>query len=469
MRYIGRCLSLLLALMLLCPAVLAVAEAPFLVHTQSWTLEEVPLQVRLSADVRSLMPYDEERVAMLKAVTDKLSLRLRTGEDEGSVTILVGQTNALTLAYLDDAVQLSCIPETSFTSQEGAMDKLLGESTAVGMPYGLRADAESLLDDGWVLLESTREALSAYGKPKNVKTNITDMGLARTCTDYTIPKDDAEAFGAMLLEHCPEGWLREILAGLTFSGKQTLRIYRDEGGSPLRMEYNGTCGPEGNLRTVKLVWRTRRDDTAHRDEVTLTSPAKSGGNKNTLEFERIISRNKKGAIVMEGSFTYTVTKDKQTTTRKGEFNLTNANTDESDVITGEVTLQQKLPGEDSFAGLRFEPDLTLSGDQENPVVTGQIGLKTLNGKNVLDDVIVSIDLRRSETSDWQAREETIDMDQLTADELAALQNDAALGIANAIVRPLIMLLGDSADWFFRDMLPEQIQRITDAANTVIYQ
>jgi hypothetical protein len=337
------------------------------------------------------------------------------------------------------------------------------------MPYGLRADAESLLDDGWVLLESTQEAMSAYGKPKNIKTNITDMGLARTCTDYTVPKGDAEAFGSMLLEHCPEGWLREILAGLTFSGKQTIRVYRDEGGSPLRMEYNGTCGPEGNLRTVKLVWRTRRDDTAHRDEVTLTSPAKSGGNKNTLEFKRIISRDKKGAIVMEGSFTYTVTRDKLTTTRKGEFSLTNAYTDEADVITGEVTLQQKLPGEDSFTGIRFEPDLTLSGVQEDPALAGTIGLKTLSGKNVLDDVVISIDLRRNEASDWQAREETIDMDLLTAEELAALQNDAALGIANAIVRPLIMLLGDSAEWFFRDMLPEQIQRITDAANTVVYQ
>ena len=347
------------------------------------------------------------------------------------------------------------------------MGTLLGASTAVSMPYGLRADAETLLDDGWTLLLALEEPLSAYGKPKNVKTNITDMGLARTCTDYTIHAGSVGELSPMLLAHCPEGWLREILSGLTFSGKQTLRVYRDADGVPLRMEYNGTCGPEGNLRTVKLVWRMRRDDVAHRDEVTLTSPAKTGTNKNNLEFTRVISRNKQGALVMEGSFTYTVTLDRQTTTRKGSFDLTNAYTETADVITGEVTLQQKLPGEDAFAGISFAPDMTLGGTADAPAFTGTVTLSTLSGKNVLDSAVIHIDLHPCEVSGWEAREETLDLDQLTPEELAALQGDVAMGVAASLVRPLIILLGDQADWFFRDMLPEQIRRITDASMTVV--
>ncbi len=465
MRYIRRGLAFCLVLLMLLSA--ALAEVPFLRHTAGWTLEGLPLEVTLSADVISCMPYDEERVAMLRQVTDQLSMRLRTGRDEGSVGIFVGETEALTLAYRGDAVQLSCIPEMAFVSQAGAMDMLLGASTEVGTPFGLSSDAETLLEDGWALLLALEGPLEGYGPRKNVRTTITDMGLARSCTDYTIPAADAELLKQMLLDNCPEGRLREIISGLTFSGRQTLRVYRTEDGVPLRMEYNGTCGPEGDLRKVRLLWRMRRDDVAHRDEVTLTSPAKSGTNKNTLEFTRVISRDKQGALVMEGSFTYTVTADRQTTTRKGSFTLVNSFTDTADVITGEVTLQQKLPGEDAFTGLMFVPEMTLSGTADAPVYTGTLAVSTLLGKDVLDSAVIHIDLHLNTTSSWEPREESLDMDQLTAEELTALQADVARGVAEAIVRPLIVLLGADADWFFRDMLPEQVERITDAASPAV--
>ena len=459
MRYIRRGIALLMLLALLFTT--ALAEVPFLHHSDGWTLEGVPLEAVLTADVTSLMPYDEDRLAMLTPVTDVLSLRLRAGEEQGSVAILVGRTEALTLSYQGGEAQLSCIPEMSFRSQEDVVDKLLGGSTEVSAPYGLRADAETLLEDGWVLLESTLTSFEGWGKRKSVKTSITDMGLARSCTDYTIPKESVDEMKQLLLDGCPEGWLREIIESLTFSGKQTLRVYRTEDDVPLRMEYNGTCGPEGNLRTVKLVWRMRRDDTAHRDEVMLTSPAKSGGNKNTLEFERVITTNRQGAVEMKGSFTYTVTADRQTTTRKGEFDLTNAFTDAADVLTGEVTLQQKL------SGLTVAPEITIAGTNDAPVVTGFVMVSSLKGKNVLDSARITLDLRRCESFPWESREESIDLDVLTEEELAALQGDVATGVAASLVRPLILLLGDSAEWFFRDLLPEQVQRINDAARQVV--
>ena len=467
MRSIRRLTALLLTVLMLFTA--AVAEAPFLQHSEGWTLDETPLEVRLSARVAAHMPFDDDRLAMLTSVLDKLSLRVTTGQDEGSVTVYTGSTEALTMAYLDDAAQLSCIPETAFRAAEDPMGLLLGGSTAVSAPYGLRRDAESLLDDGWTLLNALLPEIESYGKRKSVKTNITDMGLARSCTDYTIPKGDVEALKETLLRLCPDGWLKDIAGGLTFSGKQTLRVYRTEDGVPLRMEWNGTAGPEGNLRTVKLIWRTRRDDVAHRDEVTLTSPAKTGTNKNNLTFSRVISKNKQGALEMEGSFTYTVTADKQTTTRKGEFELTNAFTDEADVLTGTVTLQQKLPGEDAFAGLTFAPDLTVAGTQEEPEITGSLGVRGLNGKNVLEDATIRISVSRNEDSHWEAREEIVDLELLPAEELLQLQTSVQIEIAQAIVRPLIILMGGEADWFFRDMSPEQIQRVIDAANTVVFE
>ncbi len=467
MRMIRSLAALCLALMMFCAP--ALAEAPFLKHSDGWNLSETPLEVTLSANVKSRMPYDDERLAMLQAVTNNLSLRLNAGPEESSVTILVGQSEALTLTERDHAVQLSTLPGRSFTSSADTMEMLLGSAPDGTSLYGLRTDAETLLDDGWVLLTNIDEPLKAYADRRSVKTNITDMGTARSCTDYTVPKADTDALKEILLSLCPEGWLQEIIEGLTFSGKQTLRVYRTADEIPLRMEYNGVCGPEDNLRTVKLIWRMRRDDTAHRDEVTLTSPAKSGGNKNTLEFERIIKKNKAGALEMDGSFSYTVVKDKQTTVRKGEFDLKNAFNADSDVLTGSVTLQQKLPGESSYAGMTFQPDVVISGTEASPSVVGSLEIAELLGKNVLNQAQIHLSLQRGADSSWQQSDVTVDLDSLSDDELYALQQSAAASAATEIVRMLILLMQEDAEWFFRDMPPEAVQRIIDAADRVVLQ
>jgi len=457
-----------LVLMMLCTT--ALAEVPFLIHSQGWTLNGTPLDVTLSADVTSRMPYDEDRIAMLKAVTDNLSVQLTTGTDEGSVAILIGQSEAVRLSYLDNEVQISTVPELSFTTASDPLEALLGASAGAEPElFGLSAESETLLDDGWVILSGIDPALSAYADRRNVKTSITDMGTARSCTDYTIPKGEAEQLKETLLQLCPDGWLKEIIGSLTFSGKQTFRIYRTADEVPLRMEYNGTCGPEGNLRTVKLIWRTRRDEKGHRDEVTLTSPAKSGGNKNTLEFKRLIKESKSGKIEMTGSFTYTVTADKKTTVRKGEFDLTNVYTKESDAVTGSFTLQQKLPGEDRYAGITISPDMTITGSEDDPRITGTIEVKTLSGKNVLDQAKISVAAVRSEGSHWEAREDTLDLDALSGEELDMLQTDVLNGAASQIVRMLIILMQEDADWFFRDLPPETVQRIIDASDRVVME
>lgn len=465
MRMFRRLTALCMVLAILFTS--AQAEVPFLRHTKDWTLEQTPVEVLLSADITAHMPYDDDRMAMLKELTDNLSLRLTAGPDEGSVSVLVGNSAVLTLAYLDNMVQLSTIPDTAFIAEGDPVSALFGTPLTELDLYGLDAQAESLIDDGWILLNAISPALDEYADRRTVKTDIADMGTARSCTDYTVPKGDADSLKEKLLSLCPAGDLHTIIAGLTFSGKQTLRVYRTEDETPLRMEYNGTCGPEGNLRTVKLVWRMRRDDVELRDEISLTSPAKSGSNKNTLDFTRIITEDEQGHVSMEGEFSYTMTKDKQTTSWEAEFDLTNAYTGSADVISGSFTVQQKLPGEDQFDSLTFEPTLTLSGTQDDPIISGTVVVTGKTGKKITEHAGVNISLHRAENSAWTASEATIDLSALTDSELAQLREQVSASVASAVVRPLIILLGSEADWFFRDMPPEDVQEIVDAAGTVL--
>lgn len=469
MRMLRRLAAIWMIMMLMMGS--AFAEVPFLQHAAEWTLENTPLEVRLSAGVTSHMPYDDERLAMLTELLSHLSLRIMTDGEGGGVSVYVGNTEAVTIAYQGDAAQLSTIPRKAFTSSGDAVGSLLGANLGDSLSvFGLRGNAESLLDDGWVLLNSIDPLLEAYADRRSVKTSIENMGTARSCTDYTIPKADAEKFGELLLSVCPDGWLREIITSMTFSGKLTLRIYRTEDELPLRAEFNGVCGPEDDLRTVKLVWRARRDNTAHRDEITLTSPAKKGSNKNTLEFERVIKTNKKGAVEMDGSFTWTVTADKKTTTTKGSFDLTNAAAKDKDVLTGEVTLQQKLPGESKFTYLVIEPDVTITGTEEEPVVTGSVSVTEKVGSGVTEQAVINVSLARADGSLWEEGASVIDLDAMSEKELHLLQQQVADSITSAVVRPLILLLEDSADWFFRDIPADAVQQIIDAAgSSTVYQ
>lgn len=456
-----------LCLMLLVLVTTAAAEVDFLHHADGWSLESTPVEVMLSAEVMTHMPYDDDRLAMLTQIIDELRLKLVTGQDEGGVTVYVGNSAALTLAYLDSAVQLSCLPQYGFTASEDPIGKLLGTTSSDMSLYGLSDDKEALLDDGWVLLNAIPSAFNDYADRRNVKTSITDMGTARSCTDYTIPQSKAESMKELLLSLCPDGELKELIRSISFSGKQTLRVYCDADEVPLRMEYNGNCGPEGNLRKVKLVWRMRRDDTAYRDEIALTSPALSGSNKNNLDFSRVVTTNKAGATTLEGSFSYTVTIDKQTTTTKGTFDLMNAFTGDADVISGSITLQQKLPDDEYFNGISFEPNLTVSGTADDPLITGSVLVSGLYGKNTIEQARISLALSQAEDSLWEARDEMINLDELTGSELIELRESVNAAITTALVRPLIILLDSSAEWFFRDMPQEAVDEIVDAAGSVL--
>lgn len=465
MRRFRRITALLLVIAALVTS--ACAEVDFLQHAAEWSLTAVPVEVQLSADVMTHMPYDDDRLAMLKQITDVLRLKLITGQDEGSVTVYVGNSEALTLAYLDNAVQLSCIPDYGFTTSDDPLGMLLGSGTSDMSLYSLSGDKEALLDDGWTLLNAVSPAFDDYADRRNVKTSITDMGTARSCTDYTIPQSKTEEMKTLLLSLCPAGELYGIIENLEFSGRQTLRVYRTADELPLRMEYNGNCGIAGNMRKVKLVWRMRRDDVAYRDEISLTSPAVSGTNKNNLEFSRVLSTGKDGVIELEGSFTYTVTAEKQTTTTKGEFELSNACTADSDVITGTATFQQKGPEDEYYNGLSFEPDVTISGSADEPVISGSVLVSGLYGKNTVEQARLAVSLKRSEDSMWESREEMIDLDALTDDQLQSLRESVSSSIATAIVRPLIILLNDSAEWFFREMPQDAVDGVVDAAGSVL--
>ncbi len=460
-RITALCLSLLVLMM-----TSAYAEVPFLVHSLGWNWASTTVEVLLKADVDTHMPFDDDRLAMLTPITDMISLRLVAGQDEGKVTLSIEEDEVLAMQYRGNDVQLSSIPDTTYQAQGDPLSVLLGTDVSVESGYevlGLAEEGESLLTDGQALLELLPSALEKYGKRSANTTNISGYGKAAYRYDYTVNANQAEDAKKALLDICPEGWLHEILAGLSFSGKQTLRTYYTAEDVLLRAEYNGTCGMGDDLRTVKLVYKLRHDDEMDKDYIELTSPAKKGKDKNNLTFERTVETNKKGQRVIAGNYTYSVVKDGIASSWKGEFGLNNAFTNEADVISGTVTLQTKLNGAEKYDVRTITPQLTISGTADAPAVSGTVSVVEEYANKVTEQALISIELKQAEPLEWADTFFTVDLSLLSEEELTSLQQEIASSIATAIVRPLILKLGESADWFFRDLPADAVQAIIDAA------
>ncbi len=466
MRFISRltavCLMLLYIMM-----IPAAAEVPFLVHSREWHLDNTPLDISLTADVSSHMPFDDDRLAMLTPITDLLGMRLITGYDASSVSISVAGADVLTLYTSGNSVQLSSMPNVCFTADgSNVLDLLLGE-TVTGADidlFGLRGDSESLLDEGALLLAAIPDSFVEYRKTTKGDTNISGMGKAKYRYDITIPAEQTEYLKDELLRVCPDGWLHDIIAGLAFSGRQTLRAYYNANDVLLRAEFTGTCGYEGDLRNVNLIWRMRRDAAGHLDEITLRTPAQKGTDKNNLTFSRSIKTSKSGAIEMTGEFAYTITKDKQSDVRKGDFKLTNAYQDGSDVIRGEINLRHLAAGDNKYDQYEFCPDLIISGTQDSPQIEGTLIIREKWGSGITEEALLQIRALHADGAIWPKYAQTVTLTDLSPEELILAQKKCSASIATALVRPIILQLGADAQWFFRDLDASVIQSIIDAAN-----
>lgn len=455
------CLSLLVLMM-----TSATAEVPFLVYSLDWDWNSTPVEVLLKADVDTHMPFDDDRLAMLTPITDMLSLKLVNGQDEGSVTISMEDEELLTFQYRGKDVQFSCVPDTTFQADSDPLNVMLGVDSSGMNVYellGLSPKGETLLLDGRVLLEVAPEVMEKHGKRSANTLSISGYGKAAYRMDYSVSAGQMAEVKTALLDSCPEGWLRNLIADLTFSGTQTLRAYYTEEDILLRAEYNGTCGMEDDLRTVKLVYKLRHDDEIDKDYIELTSPAQKGKDKNNLTFERTVETNKKGQRVITGSYTYSVIEDGVSSTRKGEFCLYNAFTDTSDVITGSVTIQSKLKDAEKYDEITLTPDLVISGSEDAPMVSGTLTVTEKYANKVTEQAVVLIDLQRANAVEWYDSFYSVDLSMLNEDELAEIKHTVLSAVTTAIVRPLILKMGAEADWFFRELPEEAVQSIIDAA------
>lgn len=461
---------LVMLLLCLCMTSGAMAEIVFLPQIADWNLT-LPLEVTLTADVTTHMPFDDDRCAQLNALLKHLSLRLNTSPEENGmwsrVGVRVDEKEALYLIQHEGedsaSLQFSFQPDTVYTAQSDGLNGLLGAFTDISI-YGLDGGEQAWLEDGYAMLNAIDASLESYKKEAAIKTAIKSMGTARKKITYTVPKADASVMAQAIAQHCPEGELRQLLTSLTYSGQQKLILWLSADGDMLRAEYAGNCGVDGDhLRKVSIVWRMRRDDTAIRDDLTVKTPAVKGTDYNTLNYDREIVEGKKNKVTYESEFTYSWKADGKKTTLSGEVDLTNTPSGEKAELTGTITVKQLLPGEDTSTSVKIKPELTLGSDEGTPVVSGKVTVQELRGKNVLEEAAIGVEASAGSYLDHAFAGAAIDLASMTDEQHTALSE----AMSSALLPHLVLLPQEDTLYLSAD-LPEDVwQRIVEAAQQAL--
>lgn len=466
-----KAIGLLALLLCLCLGAGAAAEPVLLPQVEQWDAS-LPVEITLSADVKSHMPYDDDRCAQLNALLKHVTLSLATSTAEdvaySRVAVGVDGREAMWLMQRETAdktqLQLSWQPDMTISGGSQALNELLGQSTEEISLYGLDGSEMAWLDDGAAMMSSIGASLEAYGKETAIKTSIKNMGTARRKIIYTVPKDETAQLVQAIAAHCPEGELKDFLSGLIFSGRQKVILWLTSEGEVLRAEYAGICGTaEDDLRQVSLKWRMRRTDDLSRDDLTLKTPAVKGNNYNTLTIIRDLEESEDGSVSCEIEFSESVSKDAKKSSRSGEVELLSVPEGDGNKLTGTVTVSQQLPDEDSKYSTVIQPELLLASSDGTPEVSGTVTVQELRGKNVLEEAVVSMTAGAGTDIQWLATAETVQLEQLTEEQRAAI----TAGMSTALV-PHLALLPQEDTLFLSADLPEDVwQRIVEAARSAL--
>ena len=471
-RLIGAALAVLMCLCLCAPAM---ADASLVPELAGIYLESEPLEIDISVDVQAHMPFDDTRTAQLNAMLGHLSLRVQYqslgGETWSRLAVLADDDEVMAVHQRQtDSVEqarFSFLPQTTYEWDAGSgisLQALLGGGESVA-PWGLDGSEGAWLEDALTLFDALPDLMPDHVKTTSVSTTITGMGKAVKKQVLTIPSAEVDGLGILLAGQVPEGKLQTLLAGLQFSGKQTVSLWRNADGKIIRADYAGNAGvSQEDLREVSLVWRMRRDDSQVLDNLTLRTPRVKGSGRNNVVLTRTLKEDGDQST-LDVSLRYEVLAGGVKTVLTGTADLKRKAEDDGAHLTGEISLQQQV-GEDSAEKLVLTPGVILTPGSDAAVAAGKIGVACYVGKSLKEQADVHLEVRLNDWMSWELQPNVLRVDAGSIDGISRrILQEATV----ALVRRLVLLPGEDAAFLSAGLDPDVWQQVVEAAQSALQE
>ena len=244
----------------------------------------------------------------------------------------------------------------------------------------------TLLDDLYPVFEKTADTFSAVAKSTEVSLNFRGYGKGvRQTTIALSAQYVSEHFPAVIADLAKTEESRAFINRLLFSGPQKILLLYDENDRLLRIRYDGEAGfTAESMRNVSVLWRCLRTETEKKDNLTLKTPAKKGGDRYNLTYER--------EILLPEDAAHTIAWDLQIDRKDGQVRKKDAFTAELSsgigLLSGKIVYSDRQEGTEEK--LTIVPSLTKENDSE---YTGTIEITNNSGKIVTSRFTARVAIR----------------------------------------------------------------------------
>ena len=295
---------------------------------------DFPITVKVSEPVfRLIARFGADRTESFNKILKHIGFSVTVDGDLSETVISVDGEPAF--SYLETSgdgekrTVYSFDPDTAYICGNDGAEK--EENGITGFLEDHFFTLNRLLDGFYPFFEKTAETFSEFSKSTKTSLNFSGYGRGVRQISIVLPAQ-------YVSEHLPEACaaiadaedIRQFVGRLIFKGTQKIMLLYDQEDRLLRIRYDGEAGfSEDSMRSVSAAWRCVRNGNEKKDHLTLKTPAKKGGDRYNLTYERAVS--------LQDDSTQKISWDLQIDLKDGELR-------EKDSFTGELSAGDQLNG-----------------------------------------------------------------------------------------------------------------------------
>ena len=247
-----------------------------------------------------LQQFDENRTETLNRLLRHFSFSGRLDAREATLTVSMDgqklfalsetEVGGTTTAALEtDSNSFVIIPEDENEEKNGVFT---GCTAAVSENLSLYTALEEYAAF-FAGLPDLYPEMSGYGR---ILEKYKDYGTAVKKVSLRFSAEDWAECVRKYAPDIPEGSILPALRKMVFVGKQDVELLMTEEGTLLKVRYGGNAGiSEEDIRVVRLEWKTVRNETVGRDELTLRTPDSSAAKRNNLILDHLWRKTQDGS------------------------------------------------------------------------------------------------------------------------------------------------------------------------------
>ena len=327
----------------------------------SFLSSDNPIQFTATAEIGKMPQFDENRISQLNRLIRHFSFQgILDGRKSGVSVLLDGEElfsvseqesgNMLLKMYFSGSEHKAVFPNGNDITEANRnifLNAFKGASEQNNLWNMLRIYSS--------LFERMPEYFRDYGGTAKILEKYKDYGTAVNRLRLKIPAEELTQFIHENEDIFPKNRCTPDLRKIIFSGRQDFELLLTEEGRILKLRYGGTAGYSyDDMRTVRLEWKTVRNESTEKDELSLRTPDSTATRRNNIILEHLWKKTEDG----KEEFSWKVEKDiLADRIRNRETILCHAETEEGK-LSGIFSETSNVKGETDGKEILFE----VSGD-----------------------------------------------------------------------------------------------------------